>query len=101
VFFNRFSTNRRLTQLESDLTALTRAFQSVQQEWDATSLRVTKTLRRLRSAEVRREQEESDTGVETQSVDARLAAAGTLGQTPDRMTRIREQLAARGRKDGE
>lgn len=94
MFFNRMSTNRKITQLETDIVELKRSYQSLLQEWDATSLRVTKTLRRLRSSEVRRELAEGD----GEGDAAGTAPLTTVPTPPDRMTRIRQQLA--GRKEG-
>ena len=91
MFFNSFRTNRRISQLETDVTELRRGFEQLQQEWDATSLRVTKTLRRLRSAEERREREEAPAG-EVVDGEAGKLPLTTVGASPDRMARIRQQL---------
>jgi TolA-binding protein len=96
MFFNSFRTNRRISQLETDVTELRRGFEQLQQEWDATSLRVTKTLRRLRSAEERREQDEAPAG-DAVNVEAGKLPLTTVGASPERMERIRKQLAERGR----
>ncbi len=99
MFFNSLRTNRRLSQLETDVTDLRRGFQQLQQEWDATSLRVTKTLRRLRSAEERRGQEEAPAD-EVVDGEAGKLPLTTVGASPDRMARIRKQLADRQRSTG-
>ncbi len=96
MFFNSFRTNRRISQLETDVTELRRGFEQLQQEWDATSLRVTKTLRRLRSAEERREPAEAPAGDEVNGEGAKLPLT-TVGASPERMAKIRKQLAERGR----
>jgi len=64
------------------------------QDWDATSDRVTKVLRRLRLESQRREQAEAETDGEGNE-PLPLTSVAT---PPDRMTRIRQQLA--GRKEG-
>lgn len=93
--FNIFSTNRRLEQVELSIAELKRAFHGMEQEWDTTSMRVTKVLRRLRSAEERREREESGDGV-AEGADAGVSSPlTTIPTPPDRMTKIRQQLAAR------
>jgi hypothetical protein len=99
VFFNRNSTNRRVTELESKLDKLTRDFQSLLQEWDATALRVTKTLRRLREWEQRREQEMGEETPVVGQIPPNLPLT-TLSPSSDRMGRIRRQLADRGRAGG-
>jgi len=99
MFFNSFRTNRRISQLETDVTELRRGFEQLQQEWDATSLRVTKTLRRLRSAEERREQQEAPAG-EVVDGEAGKLPLTTVGASPDRMARIKKQLADLGRPTG-
>jgi len=96
VFFNRFRTNARVTQLETDLAALKRAFSQIEQDWDATTARVTKVLRRIRSAEVAQEREELDSP--TEALDATTPV--TIKTPPDRLERIRTQLEARGRNGG-
>ncbi len=94
MFFNKNSTNRRLDRLEQDLDALKSAFRTMSQDWDATSDRVTKVLRRLRLESQRREQAEAETDGEGNE-PLPLTSVAT---PPDRMTRIRQQLA--GRKEG-
>jgi len=92
VFFNRSRTDARLTQVETELSELKRRFSQIEQEWDATTARVTKVLRRIRTSEVAQEREE--TGNIVGALDA--SGPSTIATPPDRLTRIRQQLAARG-----
>jgi hypothetical protein len=91
VFFNRFRTNARLSELEQEVSGLKRAFQAMTQEWDATTSRVTKVLRRIRTSE------EAQERVETPGIVERLDAStpSTIPTPPGRLDRIRQQLAAR------
>jgi hypothetical protein len=101
VWFSRgISQNRRVTELESKVEKLTRDFQSLLQEWDATALRVTKTLRRLREWEQRREQETGEETPVAGQIPPNLPLT-TLSPSSDRMGRIRRQLAERGRVPAE
>ncbi len=92
VFFNRSRTDARLTQVETELSELKRRFSQIEQEWDATTHRVTKVLRRIRTSEEAQAREVKEDFVE--------GAAGlqpsTIPTPPDRLTRIRQQLAVRG-----
>ena len=96
MFFNRKWTDARCDELQREVEATKRAFQQLVQEWDATSARVTKVLRRIRTAEVAQEREESV------DIAERLDAStpSTIPTPPGRLDRIRQQLAARGGKDG-
>jgi len=96
VFFNRKWTDARCDELQREVEATKRAFQQLVQEWDATSARVTKVLRRIRTAEVAQEREE--TGDIAERLDA--STPSTIPTPPGRLDRIRQQLAARGGKDG-
>ena len=92
LFKSKF-TDERLEQLQKDIDQLKRDFQVVLQEWDACSTRVTKMLRRIRTETAA--QDAKDEFVEQAATTLPLTI-----QTPsDRMTRIREQLAARGGKE--
>jgi hypothetical protein len=90
VFWNRFSTNARLKALEQKLDTLNREWLTVQQEWDACATRVTKMLRRIRH-------EVEGQVVEKPDVPLADAPAGAIQPTGDRLARIRQQLAERGR----
>jgi len=92
VFFNSFRTRARLSQVETELAGLKRQFAQMEQEWDATTARVTKTLRRIRTTEVAQAREEEESPVDR--LDA--SSPSTIPTPPDRLTRIRQQLAARG-----
>ncbi len=94
--FQFFSTKHELSLLRTELETLKRSFAQIQQEWDATVDRVAKTLRRIRRAEQAREEAEEPEEVQQEPT----LPLTTLRPTPDRMQRIREQLAARG-KGGE
>jgi len=94
VFFNKNSTNRRLERLEQELDTLKSAFRTMSQDWDATSDRVTKVLRRLRLESQRREEADAATDGE----GSETLPLTSVVTPPDRMTRIRQQLA--GRKEG-
>jgi len=91
--FQHFSTKRKLEEVETQLAALKRDWQGVLQEWDACQARVSKVLRRIARAEQARDQAETPEIVTTQGT-LPLTAPGT---SPDRMNKIREQLAAKGR----
>lgn len=101
VWFSRENPQgERIKELELDLRKLRgehdelkRHFAQMEQEWDATVHRVTKVLRRLRSA-----QEAEETDVEA---TPEVLPETTLRPSSGRLDKIREQLAARGRKDGE
>jgi prefoldin subunit 5 len=88
-----FSTNRKLEELENELRKLKRDWESVLQEWDACQARVSKVLRRIARAEQARDQAEPETVVEGEGT----SPLTTVPTTPDRMARIRAQLAAKGR----
>ncbi len=92
MFFNSFRTNARVTQLETEVAGLKRAFAQIEQDWDATTARVTKVLRRIRTSEVAQEREEMVD--ETRALDA--STPSTIPTPPSRLARIREQLATRG-----
>jgi len=97
--FQIFSTDRRVAQLEKDFDELKRRFLQMEQEWDATSMRVTKTLRRLRSAEERRERSDGEDAPLPGQVPPNLPLT-TVVPSSDRMTKIRQQLAERQRTNG-
>jgi len=82
-----------LEELESKYSALKREFEGVLQEWDACQARVSKVLRRIARAEQARDHAEEPEVATTQGT-LPLTAPGT---SPDRMAKIREQLAAKGR----
>ncbi len=96
MFFNSFRTRARLTQLETELAGLKRAFSQIEQDWDATTARVTKVLRRIRTAEVAQEREEEVSA--GNALDE--SQPSTIPTPPGRLQRIREQLAARGGNGG-
>jgi len=93
VFFNRKWTDERLDQLLRDVEQTKRDFQQLLQEWDATSSRVTKVLRRIRSAEAAQEKQEEPAAEVAARLDAGKPA--TLPTSPGRMERIKAQLTAR------
>lgn len=93
-FSKNKSTDRKLEEMRAELDSLKRTFLGMTQEWDAVQARVSKVLRRI----VRSEQAKD--AKETFVEDAATTLPLTLPTTSDRMTRIREQLAARG-KGGE
>jgi septal ring factor EnvC (AmiA/AmiB activator) len=97
VFFNSFRTNARVTQLETEVARLKQAFSQIEQDWDATTARVTKVLRRIRTAEVAQDREEQGDIVER--LDA--STPSTIPTPPGRLDRIRKQLEARGKNGGE
>jgi len=87
------SQHARLSELERDVSNLKRSFDQVQQEWDATSTRVTKMLRRIRHEVQRLDEPDEPEVVEGE----RSLPLTTLGASGDRLSRIRQQLAAKGR----
>jgi hypothetical protein len=93
--FRWFSTKSECAQLRIELDQLKRAFAQVQQEWDTTVDRVAKTLRRIRRAEQAQELVIEDENAKL----SEPSALTTVPTPPDRMTRIKQQLAAR--KGGE
>jgi len=92
-FFKRNSTEQEFERLWKEIDAVKRQFAQIQQEWDATVDRVSKTLRRIRRTE--QAQDAKEEFVENAATTLPL----TLNTSSDRMTRIREQLAARGGKE--
>jgi len=93
--FRWFSTKHELAQVRNDVDQLKRSFAQVQQEWDATVDRITKTLRRIRRAEQAQAAAESD---DDAGADALASATASLQTSPSRLDKIREQLAEKGRK---
>jgi len=93
-FFQSNSTKRKLEEMRTELDSLKRTFLGMTQEWDAVQARVSKVLRRI----VREEQAKD--AKEAFVEDAANKLPLTLPTSSDRMARIREQLAARG-KGGE
>jgi len=80
--------NLKLKRLEEELERLKRDFLQIQQEWDATQDRVSKVLRRM----ARTEQAE-----DVASRPGPEVPLTTVPPSTDRMSRIRQQLAARGK----
>jgi len=91
--FHYFSTKRKLDELEIQFASLKREFEGVLQEWDACQARVSKVLRRIARAEQAKDQAELPDVVDGQ----RSLPLTTPGASPDRMARIRAQLAEKGR----
>ena len=96
MFFHSKATKQDLAQLAQEVAGLKREFNALLQEWDATSHRVTKVLRRIRTAEEAQDREVKEEFVEG---SAGLQPS-TIPTPPDRLTRIREQLQARGKNGG-
>jgi outer membrane murein-binding lipoprotein Lpp len=91
--FHRNSTNQKLDAIEAELRELKRRFLQMEQEWDATSSRVSKTLRRIARAEQAADKEEL-----IEKLDAAPALPlTTISASPERMEKIRKQLAEKGR----
>ncbi len=91
--FQYFSTKRKLEEVENQFATLKRDWQTVLQEWDACQARVSKVLRRIARAEQAKDRADEPEVVE----DKRSLPLTTAGASPDRMAKIREQLAAKGR----
>jgi len=91
--FNSFATERKLELLQDKYDKLARDFLGLQQEWDAVQARVTKVLRRITRAE------QAALAAEEPPPDPVQTTLPLTGVTPssDRMAKIREQLAAKGR----
>ena len=91
--FQWFSEKHKLSEVRTELDALKRSFAQIQQEWDATVDRVTKTLRRIRRAE-----QAADAAVQEDGADgeAKLPLT-TIAASGDRKARILQQLAQKGR----
>jgi hypothetical protein len=95
-FWNRISTERKFELLQQQLDDLKRDFRTITQEWDATADRVAKTLRRIKRAEqAALVAEDPDPGA-GEDGQGKLPLT-TITGSPERMARIREQLAAKGR----
>ena len=91
--FNRISTERKFELLQNQLDDLKREFRQVVQEWDATEARVSKVLRRIKRAE-----QAADAAADPEDPGAQgTLPLTTVAPSSDRMNRIREQLAAKGR----
>jgi len=90
--FNKKDTEHKLERLENQLTELKRQFESVLQEWDACQARVSKVLRRIARAEQAR-----DGAERPEPGDGTQLPLTTVPVASDRMAKIREQLAQRGR----
>ncbi len=95
--FQWFSTKQELDQLRkefsalsTDFVALRRQFTQIEQDWDATVDRVSKTLRRIRRTEQAADAAETPAFPEQTSLPLT-----TVGASPDRRARILEQLARR------
>ena len=86
--FTRFAENRKLNRVQEELERLKRDFLQLQQEWDAVQDRVSKVLRRMARAE------QADVKAEGPGPEVPLTNPPT---STDRMTRLRQQLAARGK----
>lgn len=92
-FFRWFSTNQRLDKVETELADLRRRYFQIEQEWDATNSRVSKTLRRIARADQAADKEEL-----IEKLDAAPALPLTTAMaSPERMDKIRRQLAEKGR----
>ena len=91
--FHWLSTKRKLAELEAEFELLKRSWKQVEQDWDATSARVSKVLRRIATSEAaaRAREEEQQPDVPTNE------PLTTMATSSERMGRIRQQLAARGR----
>jgi len=82
-----------LEEFETELTRLNRGFLQIEQEWDAVQARVSKTLRRIARAEQAADKEEL-----IEKLDAAPALPlTTISGSPERIERIRKQLAEKGR----
>ncbi len=95
--FTVFGQNRKLKEVAEELERLGRAFKQLEMEWDAVQDRVSKVLRRLARERQAEEAAGSSDGVIEGGEKTPLTSLAT---PPDRMSRIRSQLAARG-KGGE
>jgi hypothetical protein len=93
-FFQKLSTNRKLNEVLEELELVKRTVQQLQQEWDATSMRVSKVLRRLARGE--QATDENIRGV-ADELDQRQIPLTTVTPSGSRLAKIREQLAARGK----
>lgn len=91
--FNKQSTEHKLEMLQSKFEELERRFRTVEQEWDATADRVAKTLRRIKRAEQAALAAEDPQPDDTQQT----LPLTTVPVASDRLAKIREQLAAKGR----
>jgi len=96
-FFQSKSTKREFESVWKELAEVKRRWLQLEQEWDATSTRVSKVLRRIARAE-QAEDQAAVGGEDKGNVSLPLTS---LPSPPDRLARIRAQLATRGRKDGE
>ncbi len=92
-FFQGKSTKREFEQVHQELADLKRRFLQMGQEWDATSTRVSKVLRRLARAE---QAADDQTNVPIEGNGGSLPLT-SIGTSSDRMAKIRAQLAQKGR----
>jgi vacuolar-type H+-ATPase subunit D/Vma8 len=92
--FRHFSTKHKLNEVLEELELVKRTVQQLQQEWDATSMRVSKVLRRLARTEQAVEGSAHDAADEALQRQIPLT---TVAPSGSRLAKIREQLAARGK----
>jgi hypothetical protein len=92
--FNSFSLRRKISDLEQEVARLKALWTQVEQDWDATSARVSKVLRRLRASEEAAERAGGGT-----DVDVRTGVPTTVPAASGRLQKIKEQLAAAGRSE--
>jgi hypothetical protein len=91
--FQWFSTKRKLDSIETDIAGLKRTLLQMEQEWDAVQARVSKTLRRIARAE-----QAADETVKEEFIEkSDKLPLTTIGASPERMEKIRRQLAEKGR----
>jgi len=92
-FFRGNSTKREFEQVHQEMAELKRRFLQMEQEWDATSTRVSKVLRRIARAEQAAD-DRTDAVIEGNGGTLPLTSIATPS---DRMAKIRAQLAQKGR----
>jgi len=95
--FQWFSEKHKLSEVRTELDALKRSFAQIQQEWDATVDRVTKTLRRIRRAEQAADAAVQDAAVQDGADGEAKLPLTTIAASGDRKARILKQLAEKGR----
>ncbi len=93
MLFNSLSTNRRLRELEDEITKLKRLVASRDLDWDEMRARCKRLLDRTEKQVQYQKQSESPATEEPQA-----SPLTSVATSPDRLARIKQQLELQGRK---